>query len=297
MESLKKLGKALLFPHIAVLIILLPVSTVFLVYSMVSLGTESALSYICYVLAFYTLTVWCIRIPALIKGIKDFKKRNKYAVRWREDVRLRMNVSLYRGFIWNGAYAVFQLCLGLYHSSFWYYSLAGYYICLAALRFFLSRHTTRHRAGEKMHAELIKYRTCGIVFLFLNIALSVMVFFMIAFGKTAYHHEITTIALATYTFTTLAVAIVSIVKYRKYESPVYSAAKAISLASASVSMITLTSTMLTSFSDEAADPMMRNIMLGCLGGAVAVFIIVMAIYMIIRANKALKQEKEHERTK
>ena len=37
----KKLGKALLFPHIAVMIILLPIATVFLVYSMVFLGTES----------------------------------------------------------------------------------------------------------------------------------------------------------------------------------------------------------------------------------------------------------------
>ncbi len=288
----KKIGKALLFPHITVMIILLPVATVFLVYSMVFLGTEAILSYISYVLAFYTLSIWCIRIPDLVKLIKDFKNRNKYAVRWSEDVRLRMNVSLYGSFIWNGAYAVFQLCLGLYHSSFWYYSLAGYYICLAALRFFLSRHTVRHKAGEKMYDELMKYRTCGIVFLFLNIVLSIMVFFMIYWGRTSYHHEITTIALATYTFTTLTVAIVNTVKYRKYKSPVYSAAKAISLASASVSMITLTSTMLTSFSDSTTDPMMRTVMLGSLGGAVAVFIIGMSIYMIVTANKALKQERK-----
>ena len=31
----KKLGKALLFPHIAIMIILVPIATVFLVYSMV----------------------------------------------------------------------------------------------------------------------------------------------------------------------------------------------------------------------------------------------------------------------
>ncbi len=290
----KKIGKALLFPHIAVMIILLPVAIVFLVYSMVIMGPEAALSYASYALAFYTLTVWCIRIPGLIKAVKDFKEQNKYAVRWREDVRLRMNVSLYGSFIWNGAYAVFQLCLGLYHKSFWFYSLAGYYLCLAAMRFFLSRHTTKHNAGEKMHEELIKYRTCGIVFLFLNLALSVMVFFMIYWGKTSYHHEITTIALATYTFTTLAVAIVNTVKYRKYASPVYSAAKAISLAAASVSMITLTSTMLTSFGDETTSALMRNVMLGSLGGAVAAFIIVMSVYMIVTANKALKQEKEYE---
>ncbi len=288
----KKIGNALLFPHIAVMIIMLPIATVFLVYSMMFLGTDAVFSYISYVLAFYTLTVWCIRIPNLIKTIKEFKNRNKYAIRWSEDVRLRMNVSLYGSFVWNGAYAVFQLCLGLYHKSFWFYSLAGYYLCLATMRFFLARHTTKHKAGEKMHEELIKYRACGIVFLFINLALSVIVFFMIYLGKTSYHHEITTIALATYTFTTLTVAIVNIVKYRKYQSPVYSAAKAISLAAASVSMITLTSTMLTSFSDETTDPMLRTITIGSLGGVVAVFIVMMSIYMIVTANKALKQEKK-----
>ena len=34
----KKIGKALLFPHIAIMMVLVPVSTVFLVYSMVFLG-------------------------------------------------------------------------------------------------------------------------------------------------------------------------------------------------------------------------------------------------------------------
>ena len=47
----KKLGKALLFPHIAIMIILLPVSAVFLVGSMVFIGTETVIAYISYALA------------------------------------------------------------------------------------------------------------------------------------------------------------------------------------------------------------------------------------------------------
>ena len=50
----KKLGTALLFPHIAIMIILVPISAVFLVYSMVFLGTESFAAIISYVLAAYT---------------------------------------------------------------------------------------------------------------------------------------------------------------------------------------------------------------------------------------------------
>ena len=78
METLKKIGKAVLFPHIAVMIILLPIATVFLIYSMVFLGTDTIPAYISYVLAAYTLTVWCFKIPKFIATIKNIKNENKY---------------------------------------------------------------------------------------------------------------------------------------------------------------------------------------------------------------------------
>ena len=136
----KKVGKVLLFPHIAMLFVLLPIATVFLVYSMVFLGSESAVAVISYVLAAYTLTIWCVRVPELVRIFKSFKNENKYARRWLEDAHLRVNVSLYGSLLWNTAYAVLQLGLGFWHHTFWYYSLAGYYICLAVMRFFLVLH-------------------------------------------------------------------------------------------------------------------------------------------------------------
>lgn len=289
--SFKKICKALLFPHIAVMIILLPVATVFLVYSMVFLGTKSVISVISYVLAFYTLTVWCLKTPRIIRFFKDFKAGNKYARRWLSDTRLRVNVSLYGSLIWNTAYAAFQLGLGFWHRSFWFYSLAGYYIALAAMRFFLVRHTRRHAPGERMKDELVKYRACGWIFLLMNLALALIIFFMVYWNRTFNHHEVTTIALAAYTFTTFTMAIINIVKYRKYNSPVYSAAKAISLAAACVSMLTLESTMLTTFGDGTMNLTARRIMLGATGGIVSVFIIVMAVYMIVQSSKKLKALK------
>ena len=290
----KKIGKAILFPHIAIMIMLIPIATVFLVYSMVFLGTDSVAAIIAYVIAFYTLTVWCIKVPYLIRFFKNFKDENKYAQIWLKNTRLRVNVSLYGSLIWNTAYAVFQLGLGFWHHSFWFYSLAGYYIALAVMRFFLVQHTSKYKPGERMKEELVKYRACGIVFLLINITLSAMVFFMIYWNRTFNHHEITTIALAAYTFTSLAVAIMNVIKYRKYNSPVFSASKAISLAAACVSMLTLESTMLTTFSDGTMDLTTRRIMLGATGGVISVFIIVMAIYMIVQSNKKMKILKTAE---
>jgi len=284
----KKIGKHVLFPHIAIMIILIPIATVFLVYSMVFIGTESLVAILSYVLAFYTLLVWSMRVPDLIRFFRSFKNENKYARRWLDDAHLRVNTSLYGGLLWNTAYALLQLGMGFWHHTFWFYSLAGYYVILAVMRFFLVRYTTKNKPGEKRRDELIRYRACGIVFLVMNLTLSVMIFFMVYWNRTFEHHEITTIALAAYTFTAFTKAIISIIKYRKYNSPVYSAAKAISLASACVSMLTLEATMLTTFNDGSIDLTGRRILLGCTGAAVSIFIIVMAIYMIVQSTKILR---------
>ncbi len=294
LETFKKICKALLFPHMAIMIILAPIATAFLVYSMVVLGTESIISIISYVLAAYTLTIWCCKIPNIIRFFKDFKNENKYAKRWFGDVHLRTSLTLYGSLLWNTAYALFQLWLGITHSTFWSYSLAGYYICLALMRVFLASHTRKYTAGEKMLAEFKKYRICGWVFFAMNSALTLIIFFMVYWNRTFEHDQITTIAMAAYTFTTFTFAIVNIVRYKKYNSPVYSASKAISLAAASVSMITLTATMLTTFGDETTDIAFRRSMLGLIGGAVSIFIISMAIYMIYQGSKKIKILKSED---
>ena len=285
----KKLGKALLFPHVIVLILLVPVATALLVCSMTLLGTESVLSYISYVLAAYTLTAWCVKIPDVIRFFKAFKSENKYAKRWWGDARLRVNVLLYSSLVWNVLYGALQLWLGVYHHTFWFGSFGVYYICLGIMRFLLARHTSQYAPGERMHSELIKYRACGIVFLVMNLALALIVFFMIYWNRSLPHHMITAIAMAAYTFTAFTVAIVNVVKYKKYSSPVFSASKAISLAAALVSMLTLESTMLTAFGNETMDAVTQKIMLGVTGGVILICIIIMAIHMIARASRQLKE--------
>jgi hypothetical protein len=159
------------------------------------------------------------------------------------------------------------------------------------MRFFLARHTTRNAPGEKMESELKKYRACGVIFLVMNLALVLIIFFMIYWNRTFEHHMITAIAMAAYTFTSLTNAIINVVKYRKYNSPVFSASKAISLAAALVSMLTLESTMLTAFGDGTMSVIEQKWMLGATGGVISLLIVVTAIYMIVVGTKKLKQLK------
>jgi len=287
----KKIGKALLFPHIAVMLVLLPIATVFLVVSMVFIGTESPIAILSYLLASYTLTVWCCKIPWLIQFFKTFSAKNKYITRWKNDTRLRVNVTLYGSLAWNVLYALFQLWLGIYHHTFWFCSLGAYYICLAVMRFFLVEHTRKYAPGEKMENELIKYRACGWIFLLMNLALALIIFFMLYWNRTFQHHMITAITMAAYTFASFTMAIVNVVKYRKYNSPVFWASKAISFAAACVSVLTLTSTMLTTFNDGTMEPLVQKWMLGGVGVAVSATVLVIAVFMIVKGTKKLKEFK------
>ena len=290
----KKLGRALLFPHTAVLLLLLPTAAAFLLFALTCMEDGSAAAIASYVLSAYTLTVCCARAPGLVRFFRRVKTENRYVRRWFEDARMRTNVTMYGSLLWNLAYAVMQLGLGVLHSTFWYGSLAGYYLCLGAMRFYLVRYTTRYTPGERMRAELIRCRVCGWVLLAMNLALAQIVFFMVRWDRTFTHHRITTIALAAYTFTAFTLAAVNAVRYRKYKSPVLSAGKAVSLAAALVSMLTLESTMLTAFDDGAMGTAGRKLMLGATGGAVSVFIIAMAIRMIAESTKKLNAWKAEE---
>ena len=128
----------------------------------------------------------------------------------------------------------------------------------------------------------------------MSLALSLITFFMVYLGRTFVHHMITTIAMAAYTFTSLTFAIINLVRYRKYDSPVFSAAKAISLAAALVSMLTLESTMLTVFGDGTMSKSDVQWMLGASGGAICAFVVGMAINMIAHGIKNLKQYKTNK---
>lgn len=289
--SFKKICHTLLFPHLTVCILLLPTATVWLVYSFLELSETSPVRTASYVAAFYTLTVWCLRVPKIIRRLKGFKSENRYIKKWTEDTRLRLNITLIGNVLWNGAYAVLQLGTGIYHRSAWFYSLSAYYASLAVMRFFILRHTIRNKPGENFRKELGYYRICGPIFLFMNFAISLMMLYMIRENRVMRHSEITCIAMAAYTFTTLTFAVINVIKYRKYNSPALSAAKAISLTAACVSMLTLENTMLTAFATEEMTAETRILFLGLSGGAVSVFIMTVAIYMTVHGNKMKLSEE------
>ena len=292
--NLKKIGKALLFPPLPLALLLVPIAAAGLICSMLYLEDHNPVRIGSYLLSFYVLTILCARLPKGVAFFRNFRSNNRFFKVWTENIQLRTNVTLGANILWNSAYGALQLVLGIYHRSAWFYSLFAYYATLAAMRLFLVRRTLRHKPGEEPRQELIGYRACGWVFLLTNLALSGMMFYMICENRAVRHNEITTIMQAAYTFTALTLAIINVVRYRRFNSPAVSAAKAISLAAAGVSMLTLENTMLTTFSDGTMSPGTVRFFLGLSGGAVSALIISISVYMIVQANRKLKNTEAYQ---
>ena len=210
------------------------------------------------------------------------------------DVESKMNLSLFASICWNAAYAALQLCLGVYHKSHWFYAMAGYYFILAIMRLSL-RLSMRSsiQQDERNHAtEWRRYRLCGAMLLVMNLALNVMVFYIVGKGRVVKHHEITTIAMATYTFASFTIATMNVFKYKKY-NPTYSAAKNLSFVAAMVSMLSLENCMIATFGEDN-DIAFRQTMLGLTSTALLLAATAIAIHMIAKSTRLLKELSIHE---
>ena len=213
---------------------------------------------------------------AFLKRIKDDK-----------DYRIRCFLLI--SLVFNFVYALFLFIVSKVYFSKWFFIMSVYYGLLSIARLFIFFQTKQN----KLRKKILLMRICGYFLFLLNLVVSVLMFVLIYTTHNVEHHEITVITLATYTFSTLTFAIIGSVKHIKNNDHVYSCIKVISLISASVSLVTLTNTMLATLGKEKL--LLRSIILPILCGAVAIFIIVCAVLMIIKANFDLRNLKNEQK--
>lgn len=122
--------------------------------------------------------------------------------------------------------------------------------------------------------------------LILNIALSGVVTHMMIQNTAYAYDEIVIITMATYAFYAVTVSVIDLIRYRRYERPIVSAAKAIRFTAALVSLLSVEASMLAKYgSDEA----FRRLMISLTGAGVCLLVLGMSVYMILRANRAIKK--------
>lgn len=178
------------------------------------------------------------------------------------------------------------------YSSKWFFVTSIYYGLLSVARIYVYLQISPQK---QLVSKIKTMRACGCFLLSINLVFSTMMFILIYGNQYIKYHEIIVIELATYTFTSLTMAIINSIKYLRKNDYLYSCAKIISLISVSISIVTLTNIMLSTFGEN--NLLLRSIILPILSGFVSIFIIVCAMLMIRKANldlRKLKNEKERK---
>ena len=296
MERFKRVLNMILFPKAALVILSVPIAAALLIYTFVYGNEDSPLTYLSYVFSAYSLTIECAWIARYAGKIREKVKmaihRNQYAHRYLTDVSFKTHVSLYLSLVINLLYAVMKLFCGVYYSSVWFGTLAVYYMMLAVMRFLLLRHANRNGFGKNRELELKQYRSCGIILMLMNIALAGVVILVVIQKEGFEYAGYLIYVMAMYAFYNIITAVLDVIKYRKYKSPVMSASKVIKLAAALVSMLSLETAMLAQFGEESG-AQFRLLMTGLTGGGVCLIILAAAVIMIMQSEKQLKNLKNH----
>lgn len=288
----KKLARKILFPPMAIVLCLVPLCAVALIYIFLNGMEEHPLAYVSYVLSFYTLSVIClfaaVVLPFHIRQAKQKIYDSQYGNRYMTDAFFRTHLSLYASFSVNVLYIVVNLLSALLFHTNWFYILAGYYAILALMRFLLLRHVKYHEFGMDMASEWKRTRICSVILTLINLSLTAVVLMMLYQDKGFEYYGILIYVMAAYTFYTTVHAIMGLIKYRKYKSPVLMMAKMISLAAAMVSMLALETAMLTAFGTDMT-VQERRIMIAATGSGISVLVTVGSVYMLARATKELRK--------
>ena len=251
---------------------------------------EHPMAYAIYVLSFYTLCAVSLKVPPAVRGGKAVVLSNPFANRYFTDKPFRARFKLYSGTAVNVAYGIFKLTIGIVYHSVWFGSVAVYYMVLAVLRFLL---ISAHRRSDRLEAEQEKllhqwksYRICGWLLLLLNVVITGMVIQMIWKNQGYSYPGYVIYVSASYTFYKLTMSIIRAVKNRKGQTPVFTAAGAMDLCVALMSIFALQTAMFSSFGAEmSADD--RFLMNSLTGGGVSVVVVCIAVLMILRSSKIL----------
>ena len=200
----KKIGKKLLFPPIWSMIVLTVFSAIALVWVFVNGQEASPISYVIYVLAFYTLTVLCVFFSMVLPGryrqIRQKIYDNPIGHKYMTDIVFRTHVSLYSSLGINILYVGVNILSFFLYGSMWFVVLAVYYGILAIMRFLLVRYVRKAGIGKDCLGELKRSRLCAMILLTVNFALSGAVLMILYQNKGFEYHGVLIYVMAAYTF-------------------------------------------------------------------------------------------------
>lgn len=281
----------LLYPGWPWVIVLVILGSVLLFVTFSRELTETPFAYVSYVLSAYALAVAVAEAVAGGKAIRrklyDIPITNRYLT----DAFFRVRAGLHLSLLVSVAYAVLRLVGAVRFSSFWDGALALYYMLLCGVRVYLIRGLPASSGAGNYGRQLRTYRVTGIFLITLSLALDMIAVQIVREGQS-YHYDGTLIfAVGFYAFYCLILSSINTVKYRKFKSPVLSAAKAVNLTTALVSIFSLETAMVNRFGEDMQS---GELMTAATASAVCVLVLAVAIYMVIQSGRKLKRYQQED---
>lgn len=272
----------LLHPPKWVLLTLPPIVFAALAYVLLK-GKSSMPAYMIYCMSAYCLTIWILPLPQLFRKAKANMIRRLtgtvFGEKYIGDLAFRGSVSICQGMMVNFLYVVFRIFVGIRYASVWFLTMAIYYLLLGIMR--LSLILSYRNRGVK--SELHCYRRTAWLLFLLNIPMGGMTVLMVLTDSGYSYPGYVIYLSAMYTFYTIILAIVNLVKFRKLGSPILSAAKILNFVAALMSLLGLQTAMISQFSTEGED--LRRMMNALTGGGVWFSVILIAVYMLLHRRK------------
>ena len=281
----------LLHPPKWVLLTLPPIVFAALTYVLLKGRKSSTLTYMIYCMSAFCLTIWILPLPRLFRKAKANTMHRLtgtvFGGKYIGDLAFRGSVSIYQGMMVNFLYVVFRIFIGIRYTSVSFITIAIYYLLLGVMRLSLIL-SYRNR---NVKSELRCYRRTAWLLFLLNIPMGGMIVLMVLTDSGYSYPGYVIYLSALYTFCTVILAIVNLVKFRKLGSPILSAAKVLSFVAALMSLLGLQTAMISKFSTEGEN--FRRMMNAITGGGVWFAVILTAVYMLLHSRK-MKEMKPYE---
>ena len=173
---------------------------------------------------------------------------------------------------WNLIYAVFNGVLGIIFHSYWFISLAAYYLVLGMMRGYVIIGNRKNRPVSSL------MKVCGIGMIMLAVTLSGITCMAIAEEHNPKFPMVVMIAIAAYTFYMATMSIISSVKARRRKNVIHILLRDIVMTGMVGSMMALERSMLGTFGD--GDGHFLMIMESATGAAGFILVLIMAVSLL-----------------
>lgn len=240
----------------------------------------------------YTVYSLIYAIPKIKRELIARLRKNKYADSFISDYGIRTLIFAVISVVINVANIVINGVTAISDFSIWYACMTAYYLVLGLLRggiLFFGRKIAIRNKENKLSADIAKnkmYLGCGIYLLVSEIVLVFAVTQIIQDDSHIQTNMILAIAVAAYTFYKFTLAIINIVRAKRFRDPAVQCLRNINLVDALVSMLSLEITLIAATGSGENMTVMNAVT----GGAVCAFNVVLGVIMIIQAAKKLKEQ-------